>query len=805
MSYDECREQLEALIKINSAGHQNRNEATTRLQLIDQLMFECLEWSKSDCVVEEPHGPQYADYTFSTTRRVLIIEAKREGISFDLPAGDYRREYALSQLRRDYPELRTALDQVAGYCQSRGVPLGAVSNGHQIVAFVASRSDGVAPWDGRAMLFPSLDEMLSDFKTLWDYLSKPGLVEGRLESRLLGIGPSPLPPKLSSSIPGYPGLKGRNPFQTDLQILSDLILEDLIRGEELEDEFLASCYCRSGAISQYALISKEILRSRYSSLFDANSPGPTLVAAETRGGISAEILSESLSRRPLLLIGDVGVGKTTFIRNLIKVDAKEVFDNAISLYIDFGSQAALSPSLRDFVLTEINRQLLIDHKVDIQARNFVLGVYHKELQRFLSGIYGSLKETNPAKYEEKELSHIEQLVNSPDQHLRASLEHLSKARRKQVVVFLDNADQRADETQQEIFLMAQEMAESWPTTVFLSLRPETFHRSLSRGALSGYHPKAFTISPPRMDQVVEKRLTFGLRLASGEIPISALPEKVRAKFPSLEAIFRAFLDSLERDHSLYEAIDNISRGNVRRALDSVKNFFGSGHINTQKIVQIYQESGNYYIPVHEFLRALIYGDGDHYDPARSPVANLFDLATRDGKTHFVIPIILGVLVSLTRSSTTGFVDTNKLYAILQNFGFTPTQIDIGLSRSYTAGLVDTATRRELETSSHPNESIRISTLGAYHLQRLVRFFVYIDAIVVDTSVLIDEVRENITNISDITDRLNRAEQFIRYLDVQWDCISQASEAFNWKDVSQALGQDIEAIRQRLTRRGREFY
>jgi len=380
---------LARLVTSTSGG--DRNEATTRLHLIDSLIFDCLGWAKEDCVSEEQHGGEYADYVLSTSRRVLIIEAKREGVSFELPAGEYRREYALSQLRRDYADLRAALEQVAGYCQERGVPVGAVTNGHQLVAFIASRGDGVAPWEGRALLFNSHQEMLSDFQVLWDSLSKNGLLEGRLEARLLGIGPSPLPPKLASLIPGYPGLKGRNEFQTDLKILSELVLEDLTGGREIEAEFLSSCYCRSGALSQYALTSKEILRARYSSIFDAHSPGPSLEPAETREGISPEILSESLSRRPILLIGDVGVGKTTFIRHLIHVEARDVFDDALTLYIDFGSKAALAEHLRQFVLEEIGRQLLDDHSVDIESRSFVLGVYHKNLERFRSGIYGSLR------------------------------------------------------------------------------------------------------------------------------------------------------------------------------------------------------------------------------------------------------------------------------------------------------------------------------------------------------------------------------------------------------------------------------
>ena len=98
--------------------------------------------------------------------------------------------------------------------------------------------------------------MLSDFLIFWNFLSKPGIIEGNIATRLIGHIPSPLPLKLSAQIVGYPGIKGRNTFQTDLQIVSDLVLEDLARGEEMEDEFLKNCYCSSGALSHMRLLVK---------------------------------------------------------------------------------------------------------------------------------------------------------------------------------------------------------------------------------------------------------------------------------------------------------------------------------------------------------------------------------------------------------------------------------------------------------------------------------------------------------------------------------------------------------------------
>ena len=49
--FDQCLEALNALIvKYSDLGIEHRNEATTRLQLIDELLFDCLGWDKVDCV-----------------------------------------------------------------------------------------------------------------------------------------------------------------------------------------------------------------------------------------------------------------------------------------------------------------------------------------------------------------------------------------------------------------------------------------------------------------------------------------------------------------------------------------------------------------------------------------------------------------------------------------------------------------------------------------------------------------------------------------------------------------------------------
>jgi len=793
-AYEEHRSKLEQLVLWYGQRRADRNEATTRLHLIDTLFFECLGWTKEDATAEESDNGEYTDYTFLAPRRMLIVEAKREGIYFELPAGTKGHYRSIPGLCKDYGDLKLAIEQVSRYCQRRGVQFGAVCNGHQIVALLACRNDGLSPLDGKALVFASLEEMRDSFRVFWDALSKPGVQEKRLLTQLVGDSRPRLPAKLSSSINNYPGIKGRNAFQADLQILSELVVEDVPRSPELERRFLKECYCQSGAISQHSLLAKQILEARYAALFDPDIRGPTVLPATTKNGITRELFAESISRRPIILLGDIGVGKTTFIRNLILVEAASILENGVSLYIDLGARGILAMDLREFILDEIARQLREDYRIAVDERNFVRSVYNLEIQRFRRSIYSDLEATDKVAFRQREIAFLESKLQKREQHTKHALQHICRGQNKQIVIFLDNADQRTEDIQEQAFLMAQEIAQAWPVTVFVALRPGTFHRSLRSGSLSGYHPKAFAISPPRVDRVLQSRLEFSVKIAQGHVPLESLGRGVQIKLHALENIMRSFLESMRRRNELMEFLDNIAGGNIRLALDLVRQFFGSGHVDTQKIVDKYDRTGTYYIPLHEFLRAVIYGHAAHYDPKQSYVANMFDLIHVDGREHFLLGTLIGYLQDAGRKTgRQGFVNVSLVYERLQSLGFDAEQIDRAIIRALEKKLIEPGAREAPDMTAPTPELLRASSVGVYHAQKLVRQFTYVDAMVVDTPILDPGFRDRILDVERIRARLERARLFKAYLDSQWNSFDSNGEEFDWRAVSRDLAVDIDSV------------
>jgi hypothetical protein len=644
--------------------------------------------------------------------------------------------------------------------------------------------------------------MEKNFDELWNTLSKSGIQGKRLLYRLTTTVSS-IPQKLSATTAPYPGVIQRNVVQNDLLILSRLIFDDVLPSRELEARFLKECYAQSGQLSQFSLASRDVLRSRYAAIFPENAPNPVTIPAVGKDGISTEFLSVSIARQPILLLGDVGVGKTTFIRHLINIDAASVFENAIALHLNLGTQAALETDLRRYVQGEIEFQLRSEYNVDIYEARFVRATYASDMKRFEKGIFGGLRSTNPELYQTKELEELQRLIFNRAEHTRRSLEHLVHIRAKQVVIFLDNADQRDEPTQEAVFLIAQEISQQWPALVFVSLRPEAFNRSQKRGVLTGYHARAFTISPPRIDQALVKRLRFALKITRGEIPVTRL-QNVGIKLETLTKIVLILLRSLDYDPRLFELLDNLSGGNIRAALELMTTFIGSGHVDTKKMLESYEKSGQYFIPPHEFMRAIIFGDSIHFDPNRPIIANLFDVSTNDVREHFLLPLLLGTLDHFGGTSgNNGFVDTKYLYDALQNMGFTADQIDFALAHALDKKLVQMSGRPSQMIAAEVAPSIRITPPGLYHVFKLSANFYYIDAVIIDTPILVDSIRESIRGAREIGDRLARAEHFIKdYLSPAWESVGGSAIGFDWPSLSGEALELIAEIRWKLANRPR---
>lgn len=809
MNLAEGKKHLKEIITKNNNKEKIRNEAETRFHVIDEIIQKCLCWDKDLIHIEVSHEQKYTDYELGTPRKV-IWEAKKEGVSFELPANHSKKTLVdIKSIFETSESAKKAMRQARDYCSERGVQVAVVTNGFQIIAFLATRTDGVPPLEGKALAFECLDHIYDNFDKFWQFLSYDGIQENRIVHYLTS-GRIGIPPKLSSKLIQYPKVRYSSDFNANLKQLSELLIQDIIEDKEIESEFYKRCYCESGALSQYSLISKNILNARYASLFDSSEESPFVKPihdSKSQTNITPDLLASAISKRPIVLIGDVGVGKTSFVKNLMYMSAYEEFKSAIYIYIDLGSKATLTNDLSAYILNEISRQLDIKYAVDINELKFVKGTYASEISKFSKSIWGYLKESNPDKYEEKLYTELERHINLTDQHLKRSIQHLAKARHKQIIISIDNADQRDFSIQQEAFIISQELAKEWDAVVFVAVRPQTFYKSKRAGALTAYPHKVFTISPPRTDLMIDKRLQFALDMAEGKLPIQKHEFGLKTK--SLALFLKALISSLKHNKEINEFLSNITGGNIRSVIDLVTKFIGSPNVDAEKIINIMEENNNYLIPLHEFTKSALLGEYSHYNPDTSIAMNVYDICSPDIKSHFLVPMVIAYMDKNEKNEDKdGFILTGHVIDEFQNLGFNSAQIENALRRATNKKLIETSQRitfEEDETGLIGDlpTSFRITTVGAYHLKRWITTFTYLDAMVFDTPIFDQNISsELISQLEsfDIEERLNRTMYFKKYLLDCWALVSHKPHYFDFDQMVKAHEQSFEGILVAIKRR-----
>jgi hypothetical protein len=284
----------------------------------------------------------------------------------------------------------------------------------------------------------------------------------------------------------------------------------------------------------------------------------------------------------------------------------------------------------------------------------------------------------------------------------------------------------------------------------------------------------------------------------------------------MATFLRALLHSLERNRDLGEILSNITGGNIRAIVEYVRSFIGCPNVEAEKIVTEYSRGGHYVIPIHEFSKAAILGDYANYNPSSSLAMNIFDVRTPDRREHLLALLILAFLLSDTpKKDRDGFFLTSAINDEIQAQGFLPEQVAGALRALTNKRLIETTQRITFEedltglVGAMP-EGFRVTSIGAYHLQRWAGTFAYLDAMLFDTPIfdpdIRDQINDNTLGSFDIAHRHNRALLFRNYLSYTWEQAGLRVPYFDWPEIVRYGQREFDAVGravERLSNSGQE--
>lgn len=771
------RNALRQIVKQFPARSPHWNEAQNRFQFIDRLLIECLGWQKPFIEVEHSdEGGGRADYLLGTPVRAAL-EAKRESKTFSfLPTSKPKLARKLRPLVDACPNLRDACSQVISYCARNGARLAIVCNGPQLVIFQSVR-DGESPLEGECFVFDGFDTYVDDFTRLWRLLSPEGVHENVAFRALSEFHNPRVPVKASTTIGEAKRYRYRTDFQANLRILSTLLLEDVEYNPTIKSDFYKECYVSSDLDHQSSLLAKDVIASRYKRVSDNGISSATL-STHVRDGVVEINAGETIvaTGRPLVVVGDVGVGKTSFFEHLFEQLDEDEKQQTCYIHVNLGEEAALASDVKSYFLSIAPLVLKEEYGINIDSADFADKLYAPDLIEFEESIEGRLKTIDPVEYQRAQIRFLSSLAADRAAHVKRALGFVVRGLNRQILIVLDNADQRTFETQQEAFLVAQELAASRTMLVFVALRPSTFYASKLRGALSGYKNEVLSISPPPADEVIRRRIIFALRVAEGKVG-SSLLEGVNLDFSAIVLFLTAMLRSIRSNKDIRTFLSNITGGNTRLVLELITSFCGSPNVESERIVAIEGETHDYRVPIHEFTKHALLGEYAYYNSTSSLVAcNVFDVTTYDRREHFLLALIVGFLASPSGvKDHDGFVPGSAVLTELMRIRFADIQIRAALRKLAEHRLIETphAHFRELKVEENifpESFHYRATSVGIYHIRHWAGSFSFLDAMCIDTPVFDSERRETIIKFAgsfDIRDRYKKTSAFLAYLQTAW--------------------------------------
>lgn len=707
------------------------NEADTRAKIIDYILRDCLGWGESMITRENHTCAGYTDYELLVNGTpTLILEAKKYGDYFEIPSSKTNRSYKINGSISSSANLYDAINQVHSYCTEVGCKYAAVFNGYQFVIFPAI-SIG-KPWrDGFCVVYNSFDDIKNNFNQFWNTLAYDNVINGSLISYIEKGKSVKKFQKLISEIYNPDQSWARNELYTYIQPYCDFVFSELL--DDARTEVLKECYVYdksskplTNEIKSFFLDKLPHFAEKYniSQIYEERVKAGTFQKEFER--TNNEIGTGSM----MVLLGGIGSGKSTFIHRFFKVVISKR-ENHLWFYIDFRNSPLNEHEIENFILEKMYETWCTR--------------YENKFSKILRDISFNADPSNKKKFFQ-------------------SLFKLGQYLRFSTTVAIDNIDQHDIKFQEKIFLTAHHLKDNLNTLTILALREETFVSSTKTGVFDAYYIQKFHISSPNFLSMIVKRIDFTIKFLSGVD--HKIPKDKLIKYLSI--IKGSLGKHNQQSRKIIEFIDSVSVGNMREALRMFNNFIVSGNTNIKEIFYKYDNNDNYYqLSYHQFLKSIMLGEYRFYSQDRSHIMNVFDFDNSITDSPFNLLRILKYLEyrSNKRSKIgSGYVLIDELISIFESVSIKRDVVIDSLLRLSGFNLVeyDNQSKTDIKNATY----VKITASGKYYSNSIVKEFVYLDSVFVDTPLsdakLIDTLRREI-NATDLDKRVERTTLFLQYL------------------------------------------
>lgn len=705
------------------------NEADTRIKLINDILYHILDWTHADIHnedrVSEDGATTWADYTIRTGMTAFVIEAKRVGAAFD-EVPNARRTRLQGKIMTG--ATGDAITQARDYARKLSVPFAVVTNGNSWIVFPASRVDQVRFADSSAIIFPTLKSALDDdFAEFTDLLSRDAVINGSLENELLGRIENQIEDRrLNRFFPsGFSKITRHSLYPLIEDAIVTAFTEDIVNSDP---NLLAKMYVQTPDRKRF----DNRVRIHISKRDIVSSKAPVRATRDKESRQVTKIIAEAGNRaRPIamLVLGQVGAGKTTFLNHTRKVSAASIFEPRTDrpyphwFHIDFRPYSPQESAL-GFIISRLIEGINSDPFLSDYER-CVKHAYKDEIDALFRGPLYLLRDD-----ESERKRRISQLLMDDFSKGLPYVEKILTYAAKSTGVFLavDNIDQFEDiNIQSRIFSDSMAIAQKIGASLICSMREATYVQHKNSPVFDAFDFDPISIEPPVVEAVLARRFFVARQLLEGKKGEFIAENGAEVKVENLPIIIDLVQSSV-LSTKIGELIDVLATSDIRLALRMTREFLQSGWTASGKALRIYESTGKYIMPQHEALRAIMIGTQKQYFEEFSVVGNPFDSRLAKTEAQLLRLYVLSAIVNMSSDASFRHLEGTEIRKIFRQLGF---------GDELTARVLeDLCNLRFIHTASHTAPTFEanfiVSRLGAYIVRYFLCDMMFLENVMMDT-------------------------------------------------------------------------
>lgn len=758
MDMNEAEERARIIVsdvRQNLANIQSEEDA--KIQCINRLLSESLDWPFSDFRAERHHENGFSDYLlYNKDYPALIIEAKRLGIIEVATAEKERVRY----LKISGSSLKSALpgiEQAASYATPNGLPIAVLTDGMAWIVF-KTFVPGANYKSKEAIVFPSLDAILADFSVFYDLLSKPqfgnriyNTIFDQIHNKRLLLSQRLVSPIEESDIL----LSPKSDLAFDLERVFQKFFSRLTGNDD--EDLLIECFVetRESRIADFSLekITTSVLGNIVPSDKSVDAELTTLIASN----VDSDKASDD-SGQTIFIVGPTGAGKTTFLDRFFRRTLPGVIRRrCVVLNVNCLDASGREDNALQW-LTEALIEMLEDaiYEGGSPSWDDLVGLYHGDYVRRRKGVDAQLYNADKSAFKIKFGEYLEKKVESDREgYLKRILEDAVKNRKLLPIIVVDNTDEFTMEYKQQFFQFAQSLRRHANHCLVIFPVTDKSAWSFSKTDIfSIYQSRSFFLPTPSPREVFRKRIDFlnkkvfeeqegksgkGRYFSSKGIAISI--ENMQGFAKVLENVF------VDHDYTS-KTIGELTNYNIRRTLELSQRVITSSVIKIEDLVKSYVSGEMLTTNFSVFMEALMRGNYEVYKRGDNPeIYPIFQADSEVRQSPLLQLRVLALLSSIYyagRSIEERHIGVQSIIEYFDALTCPEIAVEKALTGLLEAGLLEPFDISEPSLSA--DQKLAISYRGIAHLRLASHNSVFFFQMALTTGLANEEVAQRIRSL-----------------------------------------------------------